>query len=70
MGGNQSLTGVFLGAEMQTERAQDMIAGHLDAVAKGDLRVVVDRTFPLADATAAHAFIESRHAFGRVVLVP
>jgi NADPH2:quinone reductase len=32
--------------------------------------VVVDRTFPLADAAAAHAYIESRLAVGRVVLVP
>jgi NADPH2:quinone reductase len=31
---------------------------------------VVDRTFPLADAGAAHAYMESRQAFGRVVLVP
>jgi NADPH2:quinone reductase len=30
----------------------------------------MDRTFPLADAAAAHAFIESRQAFGRVLLVP
>jgi len=39
-------------------------------VAKGDLKVVVDREFSLADAGAAHAYIESRQAFGRVVLVP
>jgi NADPH:quinone reductase len=32
--------------------------------------VVVDRTFPLADAAGAHAYLESRQAFGRVVLVP
>jgi NADPH2:quinone reductase len=39
-------------------------------VAAGRLRVVVDRTFPLSDAAAAHAYIESRQAVGRVVLVP
>jgi len=32
--------------------------------------VIVDRTFPLADAAAAHAYVESRAAFGRVVMVP
>jgi NADPH2:quinone reductase len=68
--GNHSLTGVFLGAEMMTSRAQAMIGRLVDDVAAGRLEVVVDRTFPLADAAAAHAFIESRQAVGRVVLVP
>jgi NADPH2:quinone reductase len=70
MGGNQSLIGVFLGAEMQTERVQRMIARHLDDIAAGRLEVVIDRTFPLADAAAAHAYVESRQAFGRVLLIP
>jgi NADPH2:quinone reductase len=68
--GNQSLGGVFLGAEMQTERVQQMIARHIEDVAAGRLRVIIDRTFPLAEAADAHAFIESRRAFGRVLLIP
>jgi NADPH2:quinone reductase len=68
--GNQSLTGVWLGAEISTERAQQMISRLVDEVARGDLRVLVDRTFPLAEAAAAHAYIESREAVGRVVLIP
>jgi NADPH2:quinone reductase len=68
--GNQSLTGVYLGAEMNTPRVREMIARHLADVAAGTLTVVIDRTFPLAEAAAAHAYIESRQAFGRVVLVP
>jgi NADPH2:quinone reductase len=68
--GNQSITGVFLGAEIATPRAHEMIQGHVDDVAAGRLEVVVDRTFPLAEAAAAHAYIESRQAVGRVVLVP
>jgi NADPH2:quinone reductase len=68
--GNQSITGVFLGAEILNPRVHDMIQRHVDDVAAGRLRVVVDRTFPLADAAAAHEFIESRQAVGRVVLVP
>jgi NADPH2:quinone reductase len=67
---NQSLTGVFLGAEMLFDRARSNIARLVDDVARGDLRVLVDRTFPLAEAAAAHAYIESRQAVGRVVLVP
>jgi NADPH:quinone reductase len=32
--------------------------------------VEIARTFPLADAAAAHELIESRQAFGRVVMTP
>jgi NADPH2:quinone reductase len=70
MGLNASLTGVFLGAELAFERARTMIAGLIDDVAAGRLRVLVDRTFPLAEAAAAHAYVESRQAVGRVVLIP
>jgi NADPH2:quinone reductase len=34
-----------------------------------ELRVVIDRSFPLSQA-AADAYLESRQAFGRVLLVP
>jgi NADPH2:quinone reductase len=67
---NQSLTGVFLGAEITTPRAQAMITRLIDDVAAGRLRVEIDRTFPLAEAAAAHAYVESRQAVGRVVLIP
>jgi NADPH:quinone reductase len=70
MGGNQTLTGVFFGAEVTTDRVQAMVARHLEDIAAGELRVVVDRTFPLSDAAGAHAYLESRQAFGRVVLTP
>jgi NADPH2:quinone reductase len=69
-GGNQSLTGVFLGAEIATPRAQKIITELVDDVAAGRLEVVVDKTFPLSEAAAAHEYIESRQAVGRVVLVP
>jgi NADPH2:quinone reductase len=51
-------------------RVRGLIERHLDDVASGKSRVVIDRSFPLAEAAAAHAYIESRAAFGRVVLVP
>ena len=38
--------------------------------AGGALRVAVDREYPLAETAAAHAYVESRQAFGRVLLVP
>ncbi len=70
--GNKTLTGVFLGLEMavQQERVRPMIARHIEDVASGALRVVIDKTYPLEDAAAAHAYIESRQAFGRVLLLP
>jgi NADPH2:quinone reductase len=68
---NQSLTGYFLGAELfLTPRPHAMIARHLEEIAAGALRVVIDRRFPLSEAAQAHAYIESRKAFGRVLLVP
>jgi NADPH2:quinone reductase len=68
---NQSLSGYFLGAEMlMSDRPHPLIAQLLDDIAAGRLRVVIDRRFPLADAAAAHAYIESRQAFGRVLLIP
>jgi NADPH2:quinone reductase len=68
---NQTLSGYFLGAELFLgSRAHAMIAQLLEEIARGELRVVVDRSFALSEAAAAHAYIESRRAFGRVVLVP
>lgn len=68
---NQTITGVFLGAELAAgPRAHRNIARLLGLVADGELQVVVDSTYPLAEAAAAHAHVESRRAFGRVVLVP
>ncbi|MEQ8269161.1 MAG: zinc-binding alcohol dehydrogenase family protein [Parvibaculum sp.] len=70
MGGNQSLSGVFLGAEIFTDRVHDNIQNLIGDIAKGDLKVVLDKSFALKDAAAAHEYIESRKAFGRVTLIP
>ena len=68
---NQTLSGYFLGAELFLgDRAHRMIARLLDDVAARRLRVVIDRTFALSEAVAAHEYIESRAAFGRVLLKP
>jgi NADPH2:quinone reductase len=47
-----------------------MIAGLLQQVATGALTVVTDKIFNLAEAADAHRYIESRQAFGRVLMVP
>ncbi|MFZ0887498.1 MAG: zinc-binding alcohol dehydrogenase family protein [Candidatus Binataceae bacterium] len=70
MAGNRSLTGVFLGGEIATDRAHNMIQRLIDEAARGEFKVVIDRTFPLSQAAAAHAYIESRQAVGRVLLIP
>ncbi|HWF01919.1 MAG TPA: zinc-binding alcohol dehydrogenase family protein [Caulobacteraceae bacterium] len=70
MGGNRSLSGVFLGAEIGSDRVHDMIQQLIDDAAEGDLEVVIDKVFPLSDAAGAHAYIESRAAVGRVVMTP
>jgi len=70
MGGNRSLSGVFLGAEIMSDRAHDMIQRLIDDCARGELQVVIDKVFPLSDAAGAHRYIESRQAVGRVVMVP
>jgi NADPH2:quinone reductase len=69
---NATLRGVYLGGAMLAEytRIHPMISGLLDRVASGELHVEVDRSFPLAEAAAAHEHVESRTAFGRVVMTP
>ena len=70
MGGNRQLRGVFLGAEIMTDRVHDNIQRLIDEAARGELEVLIDKVFPLSDAAGAHAYIESRAAVGRVVLAP
>jgi len=69
---NNTVRGVYLGGAMLPEyaRIHPMIGGLIDRVASGELRVEIDRSFPLAEAAAAHAYVESRKAFGRVVMTP
>jgi NADPH:quinone reductase len=69
---NNALRGVFLGGALMAEypRVSAMIGDLIERVARGELRVHVDRTFQLAEAADAHAYIESRAAFGRVVMSP
>jgi NADPH2:quinone reductase len=70
MGGNRALRGVFLGAEIATDRGYNNIQRLINDVAKGELKVIIDKTFPLREAATAHAYIESRKAVGRVLMIP
>jgi NADPH2:quinone reductase len=42
----------------------------LTGIALGELKVRIDRTFPLADAAEAHRHLEARGTRGKVLLVP
>lgn len=68
--GNRALSGVYLGAEIHTDRVYDLIQQLIDEAAAGAVTPVVAHTFALSDAAAAHRYIESRQAVGRVVLIP
>ncbi len=70
MGMNQYVHGVFLGAEIGSDRVYNKIQAHIEAVAKDELKVFIDKQFALSEAAAAHAYIESRQAIGRVLLIP
>lgn len=69
---NSTLRGVFLGRAILSEypRIYPMIGDLLEQVARGELHVAIDSTFPLSEAAAAHEYAESRKAFGRVVIRP
>lgn len=67
---NNTLHGVLFATGLQHEypRAYALVAECLARVASGEPKVEIARVFPLAEAAQAHAYIEGRHAFGRVVM--
>jgi NADPH:quinone reductase-like Zn-dependent oxidoreductase len=56
-----SLLGSFMGTRPE-------LVTILKLVERGRLRPVVDRVYPLSQATSAHAHLENREQFGKVVL--
>lgn len=68
--GNRSITGIFFGAEIITDRVQKLVRDLMADIAKGELKVVLDKTFKLSEAAEAHTYIESRKAIGRVLMKP
>lgn len=66
------ITGSTLRARSADEKAR--LAAEIERVvwpwiADGQVRAIVDRTFPLAQASQAHAYLENGHHTGKVVLV-
>ena len=71
MNDNRVVAGVNLGhlwgEQAKIRRMLDAIVGH---VATGELTPVVDRVFSFEDAAEAHAYIQARRNFGKVLLRP
>lgn len=69
---NGTLVGLSLSTSLQHEwaRTYAVIADCIRRVASGELRVVIAARYPLSQAAAAHAYVEGRAAFGRVVMLP
>ncbi len=56
-----SLLGSYMGVKSELHTIMKLVAA-------GRLKPVVDRVFPLTEAAAAHAYVESAQQFGKVVL--
>jgi NADPH2:quinone reductase len=66
---NQSLFGVFMGTQLEKPDVYLTVSRMLELAATGDLKVIVDRRFPLAAAAEAHAYAEDNSILGRIVIV-
>jgi len=69
--GSLYLTRPAMGHYLQTReeslgRANDLFQW----VADGTLRVRIDQTFPLAQAAAAHTYMQERRTMGKVLIIP
>ncbi|MCE6076429.1 zinc-binding dehydrogenase [Agrobacterium vitis] len=67
---NQSLLGVFMGTQFEKPNVYDTVSQMLKLAATGDLKVVVDKIFPLSAAAEAHFYAEGNSILGRVIIVP
>ncbi|NRF11726.1 quinone oxidoreductase family protein [Agrobacterium pusense] len=70
MQNNQTLHGVFMGPLFERPAVYGTVIQLLKAVAEGRMEVVIDRVFPLSDASMAHEYAERAKPLGRVVMTP
>jgi NADPH:quinone reductase len=67
---NQTLLGVFMGSQLEKPDVHLTISRMLELAVTGQIKVIVDRTYPLAAAAEAHAYSEENSILGRVVIIP
>lgn len=68
---NRGVFGVNLGHLWdRAEVLGEIMTSILDLVEQGHIKPVVDKTFPFDQAGQAHAYIQNRKNFGKVLLVP
>ena len=65
-----TLLGGGPGADPGTELRDAARAELAELAGRGELVVAIDRTYPLADAGAAHDYLRAGHARGKVILLP
>ncbi|MEL1266334.1 zinc-binding alcohol dehydrogenase family protein [Pseudoxanthomonas putridarboris] len=70
MQSNQTLLGVFMGPLFERPAVRATVNNLLQAIVTGRIRAVIDRTFPLSEAAAAHEFAETAKPLGRTVMRP
>ena len=70
MQSNQTLHGVFMGPLLERYQVSSTIDDLLIALGKGDIRVMIDKTFPLSQARDAHDFAEKAKPLGRIIMTP
>ncbi|WEX91032.1 zinc-binding alcohol dehydrogenase family protein [Sinorhizobium garamanticum] len=70
MQNNQTLHGVFMGPLFERPAVYRTVSQLLEAVAEGRMEVVIDRVFPLHEASKAHEYAQTAKPLGRVVMVP
>jgi NADPH:quinone reductase-like Zn-dependent oxidoreductase len=71
MNQNRAVFGVNLGHLWhEIDKVREWLGALMRGVAEGWVRPHVDRSFPLAEAGEAHAYIEARRNLGKVVLTP
>jgi NADPH:quinone reductase-like Zn-dependent oxidoreductase len=71
MDSNKAVFGVNVGHLWdETDRIVGWMEALLELFAGGSVDPVVDRSFPFAEAAAAHHYIQDRKNFGKVLLTP
>jgi len=58
-----TILGSFMGSKAELLEAMRFVES-------GQIRAVIDRTLPLADARQAHELMDDRAQFGKLVLIP